>query len=85
MVTLGLDETQARTIRIAIRAQLRQHGIRMENNTPHAIDSLKDIDKWYCEHSHVDSLVRLYTRVNRILTGHAQYNAVIPYTRKPTS
>lgn len=83
--TLELDSAQAITLRIAVRNQLRALDIIMVGETPYATGSLKDIGKWYAEHSHIDQLVRLYARLTRILTGHKQYNAEIQFSERRTA
>lgn len=81
--TLELDKYAAIALRIAVRSKLNMLGIRMVDETPYATDSLKEIGKWYEEHSHIDDLVRLYARLNRLLTGHKQYNAEIQFRDAP--
>ena len=79
---LSKHETQA--LRTVTRAALLGHGFEMINETPHAVAPMTS-KSWYAETSHIDNLVRLYVRFTRILTGHKQFNAVIPYTRRPKS
>ncbi len=79
---LELSTYEAQALQIAVRASLRAHGFEMTDETPRTMRADKP---WYAETSHIDSLVRLYARLNRILTGHKQYNAVIPYTRRPNT
>jgi hypothetical protein len=81
---LELNGRETQTLHTATRDALYFHGFKMTDETPHAIAPLT-AQSWYAETSQIDELVRLYVRLNRILAGHKQYNAVIPYTRRPKS
>jgi hypothetical protein len=81
---LELSIHQAVTLRTVTHNALHTCGFEMIDETPHAIAPITS-QSWYAETSHIDNLVRLYARLNRILTGHKQFNAVIPYTRRPKS
>ena len=82
---LKLSKHEAQALRIALRAALLERGFQMIDETPRSVLHAIGAHGWYAETSHIDNLVRLYTRLNRILTGHKQFNAVIPYTRRPKS
>ncbi len=83
--TLELDQSQAIALRIAVTDRLEALNINMIAETPHATGSLKVIGKWYEEHSHIDHLVRLHTRLTRIFLGHQQYNAKIQFSERRAS
>ena len=78
---LELSSHEVQTLHIALRNSLNNHGYQMIDETPYATTD----KRWYSETSHIDNLVRLHVRVNRILLGHKQFNAVIPYTEAPKS
>lgn len=79
---LELDTHQGQALRIAVCNRLRECDIDMVNGIPRAVGSLEKIGKWYAPHSHCDELVRLHARLTRMLTGHKQYNAEIPFANR---
>lgn len=78
-----MTAAQAVTLRIAVRHRLQALGIVMTDETPRAFGSLEGIGKWYAEHSHMDAMIRLDTRLTRLIMGHQQFNAEIAYTKNP--
>ena len=81
---LELSKPEAQALHSSLRAGLLRHGFKMIGETPRAIAPMT-AQSWYAETSHIDELVRLYVRLNRILTGHKQFNVAVPYTRRPKS
>ncbi len=79
---LELDQSQVIALRIAVTDRLEALDINMIAEIPHAIGSLKEIGKWYEEHSHIDYLVRLHIQLTRIFLGHQQYNAGIQFSER---